>query len=269
MRDLNTGAALPCCPSRSRFFIRTGWILVAGGSARQRAQLRMALEFEGHQVAEAETADQTLEETCSGLHQALILCSGFEEMDRYELCRAIRRTSELGIIVVPGDDSRQGRIDALNAGADDYLSSPFVLQELLARLRAVLRRVTQSRSEDQGNQVVLQDRAIDFQSRKIRGPGSRVSHLTPKEFLVLQCLISHANTAFTNQSLSQTVWQRDGLGDVEYVRVVIRQLRRKLEPDPDNPRYLLTERSVGYRFLMPPAAGQSAATGRPQLSLAS
>jgi two-component system, OmpR family, KDP operon response regulator KdpE len=269
MRELNTGAALPCRPSRSQFFVRTGRIVVAGSAPWQRAQLRMALEFEGHRVLEAETADQILQESSSGLNHVLILSPGFDGMDQYELCRAIRRNSDLGIIVVPGDDSRQGRIDALNAGADDYLSSPFVLQELLARVRAVLRRVTQSRSDDQGNQVILQDRAIDFQSRKIKGPGSRVSHLTPKEFLVLQCLVSHANTAFTNQNLSQSVWQRDGVGDVEYVRVVIRQLRRKLEPDPDNPRYLLTERSVGYRFLLPPAAGQSAATERSRLSLAS
>jgi two-component system KDP operon response regulator KdpE len=229
----------------------------------------MALEFEGHQVAEAETADQTLREACSGSHQVLILSSGFEETDRSELCRAVRRNSDLGIIVVPGDDSRQARIDALNAGADDFISSPFVLQELLARVRTVLRRVTRSRSDERRNQVILQDRAIDFQSRKIKGPGSCVSRLTPKEFLVLQCLVSYPNKAFTNQYLAQTFWGRDGRGDVEYVRVVIRQLRRKLEPDPDNPRYIVTERSIGYRFLMAPPAADSDATDCPsQLALA-
>jgi len=239
---------------------------VANSGAQERKELRFALEFEGHQVAEAQTADHALREAWSALYHVLILSSGFEGIEPHELCRTIRRKSDLGIIVLAGDDRKQGRIDALNAGADDYLSSPFVLQELLARVRAVLRRVT--RSDDQRSQLILQDRAIDFQSHKIRGPGRRVSHLTPKEFLVLQCLVAHANKAFTHQSLSQTVWQRDGAGEIEYMRVVIRQLRRKLEPDPDNPRYILTERSVGYRFHMPPV-GQSAATELPsQLSLA-
>jgi DNA-binding response OmpR family regulator len=269
MRELNTGAALPCCPSRSRFFVRTGRIVVAGSSGRQRTQLRMALEFEGHLVEEAETADQTRREACSGSHHVLILTSGFEGAEQYELCRTIRQSSDLGIIVVPGTDTRQGRIDALNAGADDYASSPFVLQELLARVRAVLRRVMRARSDDSRNQVILQDRAIDFQSRKIKGPGQSISHLTPKEFLVLQCLVSHPNTAFTNRTLSQTVWQRDGQGDFEYVRVVVRQLRRKLELDPDHPQYILTERSVGYRFLLPAAMDQSPAVDRSVLSLAS
>jgi two-component system KDP operon response regulator KdpE len=177
------------------------------------------------------------------------------------LCRAIRRVSNLGIIVLRGQnnikqdriDIKQDRIDALNAGADDHLASPFVVQELLARVRAVLRRVTRPEEE----RILLHDRAIDLKSYKIRGPGNRVSHLTPKEFLVLQCLLSHADKPFTHQSLAQTVWQRDGLGELEFVRVVIKQLRRKLESDPDHPRYILTERSVGYRFRMASSAAQA------------
>jgi two-component system KDP operon response regulator KdpE len=240
-----------------RFSARAGRILVAGSGTRQRKDVRVALEFEGHEVEETETADRTLEETASGLYQVLLVNSGCEGIEPHELCRAIRMKSELGIIVLGGhDDTRQGRIDALNAGADDYVPSPFVLQELLARVRAVLRRV--ARFDDEGRQIVLDDRAIDLKSYKIRGPGSRVSHLTPKEFLVLRCLIAHPNKAFTHQRLAQTVWQRDGGGEVEYLRIVIKQLRRKLEPDPDNPRYILTERAVGYRFELPaqlPLAG--------------
>jgi two-component system KDP operon response regulator KdpE len=165
--------------------------------------------------------------------------------------------SDLGIIVLGDhDDTTQDRIDALNAGADDYVPSPFVLRELLARVRAVLRRV--NRFDGEEHQIILQDRSIDLKSYEVRGPGSRVSHLTPKEFLLLQCLVAHPNKAFTHQRLAQTVWQRDGGGEVEYLRIVIRQLRRKLEPDPDKPRYILTERSVGYRFELPsrlPLAG--------------
>jgi two-component system KDP operon response regulator KdpE len=240
-----------------KFSTRAGRILVAGSGSRLRKDLRIALEFEGHQVVETETADQTLEETCSGLRQVVIVSSGFEGLEAHELCRAIRMKSELGIIVVGDhDDTTQNRIDALNAGADDYVPSPFVLRELLARVRAVLRRMNQFDGE--GHQIILQDRAIDLKSYEVRGPGSRVSHLTPKEFLLLQCLVAHPNKAFTHQRLAQTVWQRDGGGEVEYLRIVIRQLRRKLEPDPDKPRYILTERSVGYRFELPsrlPLAG--------------
>ena len=254
MCELKGSPAVARSLPSSRFTARTGRIIVASSSAQWRKELRLALEFEGHQVAEAETADQTLGGTCSGLHDVLILNSGLDGIEPYELCRSIRLKSDLGIIVLAGHDTKQGRIDALNAGADDYVPSPFVLRELLARVRAVLRRLT--RFDDKGRQIILQDRAIDLESYKIRGPGSRVSHLTPKEFLVLECLVAHSNKVFTHQSLAQTVWQRDGEGEVEYLRIVIRQLRRKLEPDPDNPRYILTERSVGYQFHSP-AAGQS------------
>jgi two-component system, OmpR family, KDP operon response regulator KdpE len=247
-----------------KFSMKAGQIIVASSGIQQRKKLRVALEFDGHQVTESETLDQTLQETCSRRHHALILDSGFDGVEPYEFCRTIRLNSDLGIIVLSSDDRKQCRIDALNAGADDYLPTPFVLREFLARVRAVLRRVTRSNG---GPQIILQDRAIDLKTYEIIGPGSRVSHLTPKEFLVLQCLVANANKAFTHQNLAQTVWQRDGVGDVEYVRVVIGQLRRKLEPDPDNPRYILTERLVGYRFHMPPAA-QTATTGHSfQLSL--
>ena len=242
----NRGADLPrSFPSRLRS--RGGRIVVAGSGVRERRELRAALELEGHLVAEAETADRTIEETHSGRHHALILNSGLNRIEAHELCRNVRRKSDLGIIVLAGnDDNQQSRIDALNAGADDYLPSPFVLRELLARVRAVLRRVTQFSDEE--GQVILHDRAIDLKSYKIRGPGNCVSHLTPKEFLVLRCLVTQPNKTFTHRSLAQIVWQRDGGGEVEYLRMVVRQLRRKLEAEPDNPRYILTERSIGYRF---------------------
>jgi DNA-binding response OmpR family regulator len=229
--------------------MKTGRILVASSGVEMRGELRTALEFEGHLVVEAETASQTIEETSSGLHDVLILDSALDGVGPYELCRAIRPKSDLGIILLNPDDSGQGRIDALNAGADDYVPDQFVLAELLARVRAILRRVT--RSAGNRRLIMLQDRAIDFQSHEIKGPGDCVAHLTPKECMVLQHLVTHANRPLTPQSLAQTVWQRDGSGQIEYVRIVVKQLRRKLEPDPDNPRYILTQRSVGYQFQLP------------------
>jgi two-component system, OmpR family, KDP operon response regulator KdpE len=226
----------------------TGRILIASSGIETRKELRTALEFEGHLVAEAETAAQAIEETSCGLHDVLLLDCALEG-GPYELCRAIRPKSNLGIILLSRDESGQGRIDALNAGADDCVPDQFVVAELLARVRAILRRVT--RSIENVGLVVLEDRAIDFQSHEIKGPEGRVAHLTPKECMVLRRLVTQANRPLTPQSLAQTVWQRDGSGQIEYVRVVVKQLRRKLEPDPENPRYILTQRSVGYQFQMP------------------
>jgi len=231
-------------------------IIVAGAGAQERKELRLALELEGHHVLEAETADETLRETWSGRHHALILDSRLDGLEPCELCRSARLKSNLGIIVLAADDTTQGRIDALNAGADDRLASPFALRELLARVRAVLRRVTPA--GEGPRQILLHDRAIDMKSYEIRGPGNRVSHLTPKEFLVLQCLLTNVNKAFTHRHLAHSVWQRDGEGRFEFVRIVISQLRQKLEPDPVNPQYIVTERSVGYRFHMPLALEKSA-----------
>jgi two-component system KDP operon response regulator KdpE len=213
--------------------------------------LPSALEFEGHAVAKAETAAKAIEEACSEQHDVLIIDSVMDGIAAYGLCRAIRTKSKLGIIVL-GGKLGSGAIYALNAGADEYVAEPLIIPELAARVRAMLRRVARPGVR----QIVLPDRTIDFESRKIKGSDGRVSHLTPKEFLVLQSLATPANKPRTHQSLAQTVWKRDVSGEVEYMRIVVKQLRRKLEPDPDNPRYILTERSVGYRFHVPLAATQ-------------
>src|ERR1700722_20542043 len=148
--------------------MKTGRILVASRGAEMRGGLRCALELEGHLVAEVETARQTIEETSTGLHDVLLLDSVLDGTGPYELCRAIRPKSDLGIILLSRDQSGQGRIDALNAGADDYVPDRFVFAELLARVRAILRRVTHPAGHRP--RIVLEDRAIDFQSHQIHGP---------------------------------------------------------------------------------------------------
>jgi two-component system KDP operon response regulator KdpE len=228
-----------------------GHILVASSPPETRLELRSALEFDGHEVVEADSADQTIQQACSEMHDVLIVDSFMDGIAAYGLCRAIRPKSGLGIIVL-GGESATSAIDALNAGADDFVPVPFVMAELLSRVRAILRRVPRPGRKE----IVLPDGTIDLETRTIRRHDGRVSHLTPKEFLVLQSLVTPANKPRTHQSLAQTIWQRDGRGEVEYMRVVVKQLRRKLEPDPENPRYILTERSVGYRFYLPPMAGQ-------------
>jgi len=213
------------------------------------------MERQGYEVTETDTADQVIREVGYRQHHVLVLDSSIPGMDPCELCRMLRTKSHAGIIVLAHHDTGQARIDVLNAGADDCLSAQFVPAELRARVRALLRRVLSSSTVTE--QIRLHDRAIDLKSHKISGPGGRIVHLTPKEFLVLQNLVANANKPLSHENLSWKVWQRDGRGDLEYLRIVVGKLRRKLEPDPGNPRYILTERSVGYRFQMPLLAAQN------------
>jgi two-component system KDP operon response regulator KdpE len=226
-----------------------GTVIVAGSQPQTRWEVRTTLENAGYDVVEAAAPAETLQEVCSGGCQLVILDSAIDGVGPYELCRAIRARSDLGIIVLRREEREPAGSDLLNAGADDFLSITFVVGELLARVRAILRRVPLPRRNEES--VLLPDRSIDLKSRKITGPLGRVSHLTPKEFLVLKYLLAHADQPRTHQNLAQAVWQRNAEGEVEYVRVVIGQLRRKLEPDPEHPRYILTERAVGYRFCLP------------------
>lgn len=228
---------------------RTGRVIVAGSSPRTRLDVRNTLETEGYYVTETSAPDSTVQEACSGSHDLLILDSAIEGIGPYELCRTIRSRSDLGIIFLRRDEREVAGSDMLNAGADDYLPSTFVVGELLARVRAILRRLPRRGAE--GQQVFLADRTIDLKSRKIIGPRGRVGNLTPKEFLVLKYLLAYANQPRTHQNLAHAVWQRNVQGEVEYVRIVIGQLRRKLEPEPEQPRYILTERAIGYRFRLP------------------
>lgn len=222
-------------------------ILVASDDAKERAELRVAMEFEGHDVAEAATPGEVLQRTCDEPCDLLVMESVIGGMSAVKLCRTVRPQSNLGIIVW-GCGAGTTAIESLDAGADEFVPAPFVMPEMLARVRAILRRV--ARPGDK-KEIILEDRAIDLRSHRIKGPGDREIHLTPKEFLVLKHLVSNANRLLSHQVLAQSVWQRDAVGEVEYMRIVIKQLRRKIEPDPDNPRYILTERAAGYRFELP------------------
>jgi two-component system KDP operon response regulator KdpE len=256
---MNHGAAgdpfwtIPAAPQPFTEYGRTrGSVIVAGSSSQKRVEVRTTLETSGYDVTETSAPDRTLHEACSAKYDLLILDSFIEGIGPYELCRAIRAKSDLGIIVLTSDEHQLTGSDVLNAGADDYLPSTFVTGELLARVRAVLRRVPRPHVEEQA--LPLPDRTVDLKSRKVVGPHGQVCHLTPKEFLVLKYLLAHADQPRTHQNLAQAVWQRNLEGQVEYVRVVIGQLRQKLEPDPEHPRYILTERSIGYRLRLPRSA---------------
>jgi two-component system KDP operon response regulator KdpE len=225
-------------------------IIIAGSSAPGLSRLKALLEPVGHRVSEAAGITQILKKAAAGQHDVLIVESAAEGMCGYQLVRAIRPVSDLGIILLIPDNDRQTRIDALESGADDYIVAPFLPAELLARVRALLRRVAPVSSRT--SRLELSGRIVDLQTRDVTGPDRPVAHLTPKEFGVLQFLMAHPNEPVSNQKLASALWQRDSNGDFEYLRVVIGQLRRKLEPDPENPRHIVTDRSLGYRLRIHP-----------------
>ena len=226
-------------------------IIVAGSPHAGLSQLGPFLKLAGHRVAEVGSAAQAIRETAAGMHDVLIVAPDLTGMCRYDFCRTIRPKSNLGIILLIQNDDRQTKIDALEAGADDYMIAPFQPEELLARVRALLRRVAHAGSLKP--KLILSGRTVDMHTHEVTGPGSDAAHLTPKEFDVLQYLLDHANKSVSNQELARAVWRRDCSGDFEYLRIVIGQLRRKLEPNPDSPRHIVTHRSRGYRLSMDPA----------------
>jgi two-component system KDP operon response regulator KdpE len=165
-----------------------------------------------------------------------------------EACRAIRETSDLPIIVLSVRNTERDKVQALDAGADDYVTKPFGIQELLARIRAALRRVP---SSDPERRIFSSgELEIDFEARRASVNGNTV-RLTPKEFDLLKFLVDHPNKPIPHRKLLQTVWGPDYGDEVEYLRVFINQLRKKIEPEPSKPRYLLTEPWVGYKFAAP------------------
>ncbi len=166
-----------------------------------------------------------------------------------ETCREIRATSEAAIIMLTVRGSEQDKVAALDAGADDYVTKPFSTRELLARIRAALRRMPQS-SESATQSLAFDDLEINFNTRRLIVKGQPV-RLTPKEFDLLHYLATNPNIPIAHTRLLQAVWGPDYGDQVEYLRVFINQLRKKLEPNPAKPKYLITEPWVGYRFEIP------------------
>ena len=163
-------------------------------------------------------------------------------------CREIRRFSEIPIIVLTVRNDEKDKVQALDAGADDFVTKPFSMPELLARVRAALRR--SPASAEVGRQVNFGNVAVDFEARSLTVGGTTL-RLTPKEFDLLRYFVTHANKALSHRELLQAVWGPDYGDQVEYLRVFVKQLRRKIEAKPDKPEFLLTEPWVGYRFRLP------------------
>ena len=223
-------------------------ILLAEDQATLRASIRRNLQARGFEVIEATNGLEALALWDAEQPDLLILDVMMPRMDGLEVCRRVRERSTVPIIVLTAMDAESDRIAAFDLGADDYLTKPFSVEELLARVRAVLRRADWSANPPAPETRRYGDLEIDLEGHTVRLRGEHVP-LTPTEFALLAQLVVNTNKAVPHQTLLQRVWGREYSGEAEYLRVYIGRLRRKLEADPSHPRRLLTEPGIGYRFV--------------------
>jgi two-component system KDP operon response regulator KdpE len=221
-------------------------ILVVDDEPQIRRMMRATLTSSGHQVDEARTGEEALEKFREFLPDLVLLDLNMPGMGGLEACKSIRAGSDVPIIILTVRNTEKEKDEALDAGADDYVSKPFGMQELLARIRAALRRAPSS--ADSGPQgFVSEDLEIDFADRRVRMHDKNI-RLTPKEFELLRHLVAHGGKPVPHRELLQAVWGPDYGDEPEYLRVFINQLRKKIEANPGKPKYILTEPWVGYRF---------------------
>jgi two-component system, OmpR family, KDP operon response regulator KdpE len=227
----------------------TGRILVIDDDPQIRRAMRATLTSRGYQVGDARTGEEGLEALRSESYDLVLLDMNMPGMGGIETCRLIRSSSEIAIVMLTVSNSERDKVDALDAGADDYVTKPFSMPELLARIRATLRRLPQP-PETELTQLRLQGLEIDLSSRQVTVQG-RTSHLTAKEFDLLSYLLARANKTIAHRELLQAVWGPDYGDELEYLRVFVNRLRKKIEPDPSKPQFLLTDAWAGYRFCLP------------------
>ncbi len=220
-------------------------ILVVDDEPQILRVMRASLPARGYEVRTASDGDEALDEIGKQMPDIIILDLAMPGMSGLEVCRRVREFSSVPVIVLSAKGSESDKVAALDLGADDYVTKPFGMDELLARVRAVLRRLPAS--EAGASVLEVGDVLIDSAERRVVVAGKEFK-LTPKEFDVLKYLASNAGKVVTHRKLLQSVWGWQSSEQTEYLRVVINQLRRKIEPDPQHPRYILTEPWVGYRL---------------------
>lgn len=220
-------------------------ILVIEDDAAIRGVLRVLLEAEQYRVVEAETAARAEIEARSHRPDLLLVDLGLPDGDGLKVIRAVRSYSTVPIVVLSARTMEAHKIAALDVGADDYVTKPFSAPELLARVRSALRRT--ARVSDQPPVVQLGKISIDLARRETHSSGEPV-HLTPLEYRVLECLARQSGLIVTSNQLIREVWGPDRLGDTRSLRVCLKNLRQKLEPDPARPRFIVTETGLGYRL---------------------
>jgi two-component system KDP operon response regulator KdpE len=219
-------------------------VLVVDDEPQITRVLRTVLSSQGYQVRTAPEGEAALTSFAEFRPELVITDLYMPHMDGVELCRRIRAISAVPIIVLSVKGEERTKVEALDSGADDYVTKPFGIDELLARVRAALRR---SGGEPEAASFDAGIFRVDLEGRRVHVRGQEV-RLTPKEFELFVYLARHPSRVITHRTLLEAVWGEASQEQPEYLRVFMGQLRKKLEPDPSNPRYLVTEPWVGYRF---------------------
>ena len=223
-------------------------ILAVDDEAAIRRFLRSGLGAQGYEVLEADTGEAAVTAAASERPDLVVLDLGLPDVDGLEVLRRIRSTSQVPVIVLSVRSDERGKVEALDLGADDYVTKPFGMEELTARVRTALRH----RLQEQGAAPVFRtgDLAVDLVRRLVTVRGAEVK-LSAKEYDLLRLLVMHAGKVLTHQFLLRELWGRNTVEDVQYLRVYVRTLRQKLGEDPARPRFILTETGVGYRLKAP------------------
>jgi two-component system, OmpR family, KDP operon response regulator KdpE len=223
-------------------------VIVVEDEPAIRRFVRMSLESEGCQVFEADGVKRGLIEAGTRKPDMVVLDLGLPDGDGVDFIRDLRGWSDIPVIVLSARTSEADKVEALDAGADDYLVKPFGVPELLARVRAHLRR--RSRAPGSADSAIEFGRIrVDFGRRIVERDGQPL-HLTPIEYRLLACLINNVNSVLTHRQLLKNVWGPAHAEDSHYVRVYMTHLRKKIEDDPSQPKHILTEAGVGYRFVV-------------------
>ncbi len=226
-----------------------GRILVIDDEPQIRRLMRTTLIGAGYEVEDARTGEEGLEKVNTYHPDLVLLDINMPGIGGLLTCEALREDKNIAIIMLTVRDSEADKVAALDAGADDFVTKPFSTPELLARIRAALRRVPSTQVSPE--KIQIGRLVIDFTARTV-SKGDRPVHLTPKELDLLRYLTLHANHVISHRELLQAVWGPDYGNQVDYLRVFIKNLRKKIELNPDSPEYILTEPWVGYRFNSPP-----------------
>ncbi|HJT87690.1 MAG TPA: response regulator transcription factor [Bryobacteraceae bacterium] len=222
-----------------------GRILVVDDEPQIRRIMRTTLTGAGYEIDDAKTGEEALVKLREFRPDLILLDINMPGMGGLAACREIRADPNVAIIMLTVHNTEAAKVEALDAGADDFICKPFSTPELLARIRAALRRLPVAPSSP--NRLRAGALTIDFAARTVSRKGA-ASHLTPKELELLRYLIQHANHAVPHRELLQAVWGPDYGDQVDYLRAFIKTLRKKIEPSPDQPQYVTTEPWIGYRF---------------------
>jgi two-component system KDP operon response regulator KdpE len=225
--------------------VSAGRILVVDDQVKIRRFLRSTLVSEEYEVSEAKNGEGALEAIRDTRPDLVVLEMNMPGMGGLAACRAIRKDTDIAIVMLTVRNSEEDKVAALDAGADDFVTKPFSTPELLARIRAALRRVPSAQTSPRKSR--LGDLVINFDERSVSRAGVS-THLTPKELDLLRYMTQHPNQSLSHRELLQAVWGPDYGDQVDYLRVFIKNLRKKMETNPEHPEYIATEPWVGYRL---------------------